>query len=213
MESCSGGAAAAANGRSAAATAPARSAGTTPRRSGGAALPGKQRRGSRRPGPLAGPGFAGSPSERSGGGSVGAAERHRAPRDPGAPLGAAEGCGRGRNAPREELRAARGRALALLPAVRCRAVQSEIPRGRELRVCARAARAGLCDRLLTSCYRFWSGYIRAPVDTVNIREENAEENAAPFWSQPACGCVLQSSAVTLRSLRKTPRETKLLNDN
>lgn len=159
MESCSGGAAAAANGRSAAATAPARSAGTTPRRSGGAALPGKQRRGSRRPGPLAGPGFAGSPSERSGGGSVGAAERHRAPRDPGAPLGAAEGCGRGWNAPREELRAARGRALALLPAVRCRAVQSEIPRGRELRVCARAARAGLCvsaglcvcEWLLCSC--------------------------------------------------------------
>lgn len=69
------------------------------------------------------------------------------------------------------------------------------------------------DSLLTSCYRFWSGYIRAPIDTVNIREENAEENAAPFWSQPACGCVLQSSAVTLRSLRKTPRETKLLNDN
>lgn len=90
---------------------------------------------------------------------MGAAERHRAPRDPGAPLGAAEGCGRGRNAPREELRADRGRALALLPAVRCRAVQSEIPRGRELRVCARAARAGLCvsaglcvcEWLLCSC--------------------------------------------------------------
>lgn len=42
---------------------------------------------------------------------------------------------------------------------RCRAVQSEIPRGRELRVCARAARAGLCvsaglcvcEWLLCSC--------------------------------------------------------------
>lgn len=51
------------------------------------------------------------------------------------------------------------------------------------------------DSLPTICHRFWPGCRRASVDTMNVREENAEGNAAPFWSQPVCGCVLQSGAV------------------
>lgn len=171
MESCSGGAAAAAKGRSAAATAPARSAGITPRRSGGAALPGKERRGSSDRTPRRA-GVRRIPSEKGDGVSVGSAtraERHRAARGPGTPLEGgveAEGCGRVGEPGGRSSGAARGRATALLSAERC-GQKSARPWDAWLRASAPGAAGAVlsgcerrADRLLWSAVLFVSGFCR-----------------------------------------------------